>query len=100
MTCDVEHTMVKSKALSSPSNPLQILGVTQAIKTNLALKKTYLCKLDLTRLKHTPGNGIGLSVLEKKRVSLAGTAAPSAHTLCTALVPLPPIFFLDSNSPC
>ena len=41
MTCDVEHTMVKSKALSNPSNPgrCKYLGVAQALKTNLALKK-------------------------------------------------------------
>ena len=54
MPCDVEHTMVKSKDLSiSPECRYKYLGVAQALKTNLALKKhTRLTKRDLKRLKH------------------------------------------------
>ena len=44
MTCDVEHTMVKSKALSNPRNPLQILG-SSAGKNQFSSEKTYSCKL-------------------------------------------------------
>ena len=63
MTCDVEHAIVKSKDLSIPPNPLQILGVAQASKTNLAVKRhTRVTKRDLKRLKHMPGSGVGLSV--------------------------------------
>ena len=39
------------------------LGVAQASKTNLALKKhTRITKRDLKRLKHAPGSGVVLSV--------------------------------------
>ena len=31
MTCDVEHTMVKSKALSNLPNPLKILGSSEGL---------------------------------------------------------------------
>ena len=64
MPCDVEHTMVKSKDLSiSPECRYKYLGVAQALKTNLALKKhTRVAKRDLKRLKHAPGSGVGLSV--------------------------------------
>ena len=62
MTCDVEHTMVKSKALSNPSNPLQVLASRAGFKNQFSSEKTYSCKLDLKRLKHAPGSGVGLSV--------------------------------------
>ena len=62
MTCDVEHTMVKYKALPNPSNPLQILGSRAGFKNQFSSEKTYSCKLYLKRLKHTPGSGIGSSV--------------------------------------
>ena len=63
MTCDVEHTMVKSKALSTPSDPLQILGSCAGFKNQFSSEKTYSCKLDLKRLKHALGSGVGLSIL-------------------------------------
>ena len=62
MTCDVEHTMVKYKALSNPSNPLQILGSRAGFKNQFSSEKTYSCKLHLKRLEHAPGSGIGSSV--------------------------------------
>ena len=60
MTCDVEHTMLKFKALSNPPNPLQILGSSAGFKNQY--EKTYSCKLDLKRLKLAPGCGSGLSL--------------------------------------
>ena len=60
MTCDVKHTMVKSKALSNPPNPLQILGSSACFKNQY--EKTYSCKLDLKGLKPAPGSGLGLSL--------------------------------------
>ena len=65
MTCDVEHTMVKSKALSNPPKPLQILGVlgsSASFKNQFSSERTYPCKLDFKRLTHVPRSGIGLSV--------------------------------------
>ena len=62
ITCDVEHTMVKYKALSNPSNPLQILGSRAGFKNQFSSEKTYSCKLHLKRLKHAPGSSIGSSV--------------------------------------
>ena len=47
MTYDVEHTMVKSKALSNTQTHYKYLGVAQAFKNRLSSKKTYYCKLDL-----------------------------------------------------
>ena len=47
MTCDVKHTMVKSKALSNPPNPLQILGSSTGFKNQFSSEKTYSYKLDL-----------------------------------------------------
>ena len=46
MTCDVEHMMVKSKALSNPPNPLQILGSSAGFKNQVSSEKTYSCKLN------------------------------------------------------
>ena len=53
MTCDVEHTMVKSTALSNPPNPLQILGSSAGLKRKIQFssEKTYSCKLDFKRAK-------------------------------------------------
>ena len=62
MTCDVEHMMVKSKALSNPPNPLQILGSSARFKNQFSSEKTYSCKLNLKRLKHASESGVGLSV--------------------------------------
>ena len=36
MTCDVEHMMVKSKVLSNPPNPLQILGSSAGFKNQFS----------------------------------------------------------------
>ena len=65
MNYDVEHTMVKSKALSNPSNPLQILGSHAGLKNQFSSKKTYSYKPEIKGLKHAPGSGIGLSVFIK-----------------------------------
>ena len=58
MTCDVEHTMVKSKALSNPPNPLQIVGSSAGFENQVSSEKTYSCKRDLKRLKHAPESGV------------------------------------------
>ena len=62
MTCDVEHTIVKSKALSNPPNPLQILGSSAGFKNQFSSEKPCSCKLNLKRTKPAPGSGVGLSV--------------------------------------
>ena len=56
MTCNVEHTMVKSKAPLNPLNPPQIHG--GSTKKNILLSARF--KL-IKRLKPAPG--VGLSVL-------------------------------------
>ena len=60
MTCDVEQTMVKSKALSNPLKPLQIFesSADLYIKDQFSSEKTYSCKLDSKRLKHAPGSRV------------------------------------------
>ena len=58
MTCDVEHTMVESRALLNPPNPLQILGSSAGFRNQFSSENTYLCKLDLKRLKPAPGSGV------------------------------------------
>ena len=65
MTCDVEHTVVKSKDLSNPPNPQQIHGSNAGFKNQFSSEKTYsrVTKRDsVKRLKHAPGSGLGLSV--------------------------------------
>ena len=47
MTCDVDHKMVKSKALSNPSNPKYLWESRRLLKPI----KTYSCKLDLKKKK-------------------------------------------------
>ena len=39
VTCDVENPMVKSKALSNPSNPLQIIGSRAGFKNQFSSEK-------------------------------------------------------------
>ena len=59
MTCDVEHTMVESKALPNPLNLLKILRVAQALKKQFSSDKTFSCQLDLKRLKLSRGSRVG-----------------------------------------
>ena len=42
MTCDVDHAMVKSKALSNPSNPLQTLGSRAGFKNQFSSEENIL----------------------------------------------------------
>ena len=66
MTCNVEHTMVKSKALSNPPNPLQIRGSSAGFKNQFSSEKAYSCKLNLKRLTPASGSGVGLSAYHTK----------------------------------
>ena len=58
MTYDVEHTMVKSKALSNLQTRYKYLRIAQAFKDQFSSEKTYSCKLDLKGLKHAPGSHV------------------------------------------
>ena len=62
MTCDVEHTWLNPKLYQILQTRYKYLRVAQAFKNQFSSEKTYSCKLDLKRLKHSLGSRVGLSV--------------------------------------